>query len=910
MEKINNVLQNVTNEDLEILQNNPEKFWQGVEKIGKSAFANLLGLTSIKIPNSVVDIDNFAFYNCKNLKNVEIPKSVNNIGTYAFACCEKLLKVDGLNSSNIGDFAFFSCSNLQSLNILDGVKDIGEYVFKDCLSLTSINIPKGVESIGKYAFANCSNLENITIPENITKINSGTFSDCSSITNINIPQSVKFIDDYAFYKCSMITSVNIPDGVTNIGAGVFKDCLLLNNINIPKSVNIIGKQAFANCMLLDDIKIPEGVVNIQDGTFFNCSRLLNINIPQSVENIGKDAFYNCSSLTNINIPESVTSIGEYAFASCLSLTNISIPPKVEKIKEGLFYNCENLQCINIPQSVTNIGDYSFTSCKNLTSINISKNIKTIGKEAFKNINLKHVYYEKISEEIVLSSKTEEELEKHCLSEEYTEKTFEMLQNKNFRDNYFKLKIAKNVGKIKFIPPAYTLKIFPNDQIKNYFINRNNKRWQQLVKTIGFDTLNENEKENSLTDLMKIYYAIGGFSNNQGESEKAYDYILNHVAVLKNTWYSPEKIGEEIHRRFSKLALKGEYNKVFAQFFMKYYKNNPDFMVFALKNQENGFDYEKDYLCEAHNSFGEIMKNYPNKTVNGNEERSLLTPKFVAEHCYDIVYEKIDDGNEILARTIGKYGYSQEQFERIQEIYNKAKKIKDKFVIQADKSFAKNGITFRVLEKDDPLGFVIGDITNCCQHIDGAGESCVDDGYTNPEAGFMLFEKSIIDKDGNPTGEVQILGQAYIWYDPQTKTVCLDNIEVPTKVLKELKKQNNDMGLSTKELIEAVKQSAYSIMHKMNENGVNVERVTTGKGYNDLKEELSKYFKIETSPCAKHRNYSGYSDAKDAQFIIATYDQKTKEMSEKIKKILEKSKEEIKEMQCNKNCCEVDYENER
>ena len=256
-------------------------------------------------------------------------------------------------------------------------------------------------------------------------------------------------------------------------------------------------------------------------------------------------------------------------------------------------------------------------------------------------------------------------------------------------------------------------------------------------------------------------------------------------------------------------------------------------------------------------------------VNGNEERALLSPKFVADHSVFIHYDDINKGNESLANLIGSYGYSQEQFEHIQNVYNKAKTLDDKYVISADKSDEEYGISFRVLEKDDTLGFVLGDITNCCQHIGGAAASCVDDGFLNPEAGFLVFEDSIVDENGNPTGEKRILGQAYVWYDPKTKTVCYDNIEIPTKILDELQKgDKHNARLSSSHLMDAVVSSADAIMSSMNKRGYEVERVTTGKGYNDLANELEKRFgEPEYNPKAKHRNFSGYSDAKEAQYVI-------------------------------------------
>ena len=588
-----------------------------------------------------------------------------------------------------------------------------------------------------------------------------------------------------------------------------------------------------------------------------------------------------------------------------------------------------------------IADYAFVGCVGIEKIIVHDGVKKVGARAFSNLHnvqleftcgtkgisfdqssfadsaFKYVYLSKEGKKLTVTTDIVPELEKTCIREEISSlqtqsnnvgsidrqiaeqglKPLTKWFENNFRRNFVQLKVWREEKKIKFIPPEYTMEVFPSEQMEKYFVNNNNQRWGKLVKTLGFDTLEGTEKNNSLVDLMKIYYAIGGFSDNQGESEKAFDYVLQFVAKTNNPNATSSMIGAEIHSRFSKMTLKGPYNKSFAQFFMKYYKENPDFMNFRLRDKDGDLMDSQDYLCAAHNAFESIMKNYPNRVVNGNEERALLTPRFVAEHSSFVDYEDVEEGNEVLAEIVGRYGYDQEQFDHIQEVYETAKKLKDTYIISADRAKEDSPVQFRVLAKDDPLGFVLGDITNCCQVLGGAGEECVDDGYINPNAGFLVFEESVLDENGNSTGETRVLGQAYIWYDPQTKTVCYDNIEIPTKVLDEIRKGNKheDSRLSSKTLMDAVEESAIAIMKSMNKDGVKVERVTTGEGYNDLKRELSEKFRRESNPKAQHRGYSGYSDARSAQYIIKTYDEVTKMYGDEIRNSVKEARKDIQEI---------------
>ena len=718
---------------------------------------------------------------------------------------------------------------------------------------------------------------------------------------------VKKIETGAFFGCTGLTSITIPDGVTEIGDGAFKGCTGLTSITIPDTVAEIGYEAFSDCIGLTSITIPDSVTTIEAYSFWGCTGLTSVTIPDSVTEIGYATFSGCTALTSITIPNGVTEIGDRAFEGCTGLTSITIPDTVAEIGYEAFYGCTGLTSITIPSNVTKIGGSAFYGCtdlclnfKNLDNI---KNLSIV----FYGTEIKYVYFN-ANGEAIFSHKKEPQYENYTKivltdgivsnirknEEGYFEVRLEDFMSSNFRKNLAQVSEWKKQGEVKFIPPKYTLDVFPADQLDKYFVNKNNKRWGKLVERLGFSVLSGQEKYNSLTDLMKIYYALGGFSENQGESEKAFEYVLKHVAISHDEYdSSPQAVGAEIHRRFSGLTLHGPYNPDFAKFFMRYYHKNPDFMFFDIDDGN-----ERDYLCQAHNHFGVIQRLFPNMVVNGNTQRDLLSPKFVAEHCNIEEYEDVDEGNEALALMVGRYGYSQEQFDQIQEIYNEAKGLDDKYVIQADRAKAKDGISFRVLEKDDPLGFVLGYITDCCQYYGNpSGGDCVDDGYRNPEAGFLVVEEEIKDENGQPTGEHRILAQAYVWYDPETKTVCYDNIEIPDKILRELRSGSRQgEKISTEALMNSVVESADAIMSAMNRKGVKVERVTTGRTYNDLASELGKRFgKPESPPIAKHRGYSGYTDADRAQYLIRTYDQTTKCYVAAIKDEIAKAQNDIGEI---------------
>ncbi|MCQ2340783.1 MAG: leucine-rich repeat domain-containing protein, partial [Paludibacteraceae bacterium] len=78
-----------------------------VTTIGREAFYDCDGLTSITIPNSVTTIGGRCFEYCTGLTSVTIPNSVTTIGERAFHDCSGLTSVTIPNSvTTIGERAF------------------------------------------------------------------------------------------------------------------------------------------------------------------------------------------------------------------------------------------------------------------------------------------------------------------------------------------------------------------------------------------------------------------------------------------------------------------------------------------------------------------------------------------------------------------------------------------------------------------------------------------------------------------------------------------------------------------------------------------------------------------------------------------------------------------------------------
>lgn len=292
------------------------------------------------------------------------------------------------------------------ITIPDGVKSIEKYAFWYSFSVTSVTIPKSLESMDGTVFLNCTKLKEIKVSKNNQYFSSenGILYDKKKKVllqcpremegDIIIPETVVKIGDNAFFNCYYLTSISIPESVTSIGKYAFHFCLRLLNATIPKNVKSIGVGAFAGEARMSDIQVSEDnkYFTSENGILYDkkkkvliqCPRAKSgeIKIPESVTNIGEEAFEYCQNVTSIIIPESVTNIGRVAFESCENLTSVIIPQGVTQIEESTFSGCSSLSNVTIPKGVTSIGHAAFYSCTSLKNITIPETVTSIDQGAF------------------------------------------------------------------------------------------------------------------------------------------------------------------------------------------------------------------------------------------------------------------------------------------------------------------------------------------------------------------------------------------------------------------------------------------------------------------------------------------------------------------------------------------------
>ena len=179
-----------------------------VAAIGKSAFKAVSAITSVTIPEGVVEIGDYAFADCVQMATVTLPSTIQTIGQGAFR--------------NSG---------------------ITTLVFPETCGLTEIKLA---------AFASCTKLTELTIPAYITTIRQGAFQNCTALAKIVISEGVTTIEKQAFQGTNALAQLVLPSTFTNTDPMddlVFSgsDVLYRENITCPAGS---AAEAYADKMIL------------------------------------------------------------------------------------------------------------------------------------------------------------------------------------------------------------------------------------------------------------------------------------------------------------------------------------------------------------------------------------------------------------------------------------------------------------------------------------------------------------------------------------------------------------------------------------------------------------------------------------------------------------------------------------
>ena len=292
----------------------------------------------------------------------------------------------------------------------------------------------------------------------------------------------------------------------------------------------------------------------------------------------------------------------------------------------------------------------------------------------------------------------------------------------------------------------------------------------------------------------------------------------------------------------------EAHKFFGGFELKYDK---DFREFLLKNFDeirNNTEYTK-YISSVQRQFDSI------KAMNSNR---ALTWDLAVSFVQSNKYENVNIGNDKVAEISAIAGYSQEDFNILQQIYNYGKTRTFSSIPRIEKSEEKTSgrYTYETLRLDDPLAMVIGNLTDCCQELNNCAEVCMEHSMVDKNGRVFVIK----DEQGN------IVAQSWVWRNKDV--LCFDNIEIPDKAFVRATKEypHLDRKRFTDDIFEIYKQAANDLIKedekaykelfetgKITEeqyDGLRLRKVTVGLGYNDIAESLKQNSQIDKENVAR------------------------------------------------------------
>lgn len=298
-------------------------------------------------------------------------------------------------------------------------------------------------------------------------------------------------------------------------------------------------------------------------------------------------------------------------------------------------------------------------------------------------------------------------------------------------------------KFKFVPKVTSLLYYLDvDTFKP-------KKWQLFLEGIGGkDFFDKKEKKNQI-DYVYVF-------------ECFQEDAIELIDILSNFYLENKEKGEI---NLSNL----DFYKI-AKALMRETFFNSKKAISAIRKLLN-YMSEHDKISNINLNSTLIFKKI--LTVITNEEffeLSCNSPKRFFEEIINISYKEIDPRCSVLALKASDLLLSYETYLKYEKAYlDNIKYIKEdpRFFPTISGEIENSAYTWECIDMEDPNAWFVGLETNCCQHLENAGASCVRYMANNPgKSGiFRVMKKG------------RTVAQSFMWVDIEKNTMVFDNIEV-------------------------------------------------------------------------------------------------------------------------------------
>ncbi len=314
-----------------------------ITHIGSHLFEDMLYLTEIDIPNSVISIGEGSFYGT-SLKEIVIPEGVKSIGQSAF------------KMNNVAEKIYLPST----------VEVIKEGAFSGCPLVSEISIlSENTSGYSKSVFCSFDDKGNITIPigNDVSGIKKATVSAKAGY-QIEVLETFGFMVEKIGTSSENDKWLSYPsDMIWDVGKTSEDDVKAYFNI-ISGSMNFIGYGEIEDSRdgeaayreYQDSIKsvvFDDRITRIGDYAFSSYIMygywpisLISVKFPSSLESIGVGAFYCASNLRSINLPEGLREIDRYAFGR-VTVNELYLPSSIETFNSQKVSSEDPLRVMNL-----------------------------------------------------------------------------------------------------------------------------------------------------------------------------------------------------------------------------------------------------------------------------------------------------------------------------------------------------------------------------------------------------------------------------------------------------------------------------------------------------------------------------------------------------------------------------------
>lgn len=261
----------------------------------------------------------------------------------------------------------FKGAQIEKLNLTPYMTTIATGAFAVCRKLTTLKIPKSIQTIEAQAFENCEGLAgDITIPKTVSTLGTAAFRHCNSLNQLIFEENGQ-LTSIAPYLAndSGLTYLRVPSHITQIGEGAFGNCNKLQKVVLMSSNLTMGANVFANTATRLSVAGPiDWSLGAGNNEKYDIEYAWVERIPENAFSSPANPLIIQSALESIILPDSIKEIGDNAFQGTFRLTSISLPNSLETIGARAFYST-GLTKLTVPNSVSNIGACAFGFNSNL-----------------------------------------------------------------------------------------------------------------------------------------------------------------------------------------------------------------------------------------------------------------------------------------------------------------------------------------------------------------------------------------------------------------------------------------------------------------------------------------------------------------------------------------------------------------